>query len=98
MWPDASQTIELLDRAGQGDAEAVNGLLEHHRTALRRMIELRLDRRVQQRVDASDVVQEVLVEASRRLSEYLATRKLPFIFGCGRWLATGSSMPTGGIK
>jgi RNA polymerase sigma-70 factor (ECF subfamily) len=78
MWPDASQTIELLDRAGQGDAAAVNGLLERHRTALRRMIELRLDRQVKRRVDASDVVQDVLVEASRRLSEYLATRKLPF--------------------
>jgi RNA polymerase sigma-70 factor (ECF subfamily) len=78
MWPDASQTIELLDRAGQGDAAAVNGLLERHRTALRRMVELRLDRQVRRRVDASDVVQDVLVDASRRLSEYLATRKLPF--------------------
>ncbi len=78
MWPDASQTIELLDRAGQGDAAAVNGLLDRHRTALRRMIELRLDRQLQRRVDASDVVQDVLVEANRRLSEYLATRKLPF--------------------
>ncbi|HEX4147879.1 MAG TPA: sigma-70 family RNA polymerase sigma factor [Pirellulales bacterium] len=78
MWPDASQTIELLDRAGQGDAAAVNGLLDRHRTALRRMVELRLDRQVQRRVDASDVVQDVLVEANRRLSEYLATRKLPF--------------------
>jgi RNA polymerase sigma-70 factor (ECF subfamily) len=78
MWPDASQTIELLDRAGQGDAAAVNGLLERHRAALRRMVELRLDRQVQRRVDASDVVQDVLVDASRRLSEYLATRKLPF--------------------
>jgi hypothetical protein len=26
MWPDASQTIELLRRAGEGDAAAVNGL------------------------------------------------------------------------
>jgi RNA polymerase sigma-70 factor, ECF subfamily len=78
MWPDASQTIELLQRAGQGDAAAVNGLLERHRQALRRLVELRMDRGLQRRVDASDIVQEVLIEANRRLPEYLDQRKLPF--------------------
>jgi RNA polymerase sigma-70 factor (ECF subfamily) len=78
MWPDASQTIELLRRAGEGDAAAVNGLLERHRAALRRVVLLRLDRGLQRRVDASDIVQDVLIEANRRLDDYLAAPNLPF--------------------
>jgi RNA polymerase sigma-70 factor (ECF subfamily) len=78
MWPDSSQTQELLARARQGDAPAVNELLDRHREALRRMIDLRMDRVVQRRVDASDIVQDVLVEANRRLAEYLQNPVMPF--------------------
>jgi len=72
------QTLVLLDRVRKGDAEAVNGLLERHREAIRRMIDQRLDRVVQQRVDASDIVQDVLIEANRRLGDYLANPTMPF--------------------
>jgi len=78
MWPDSSQTQELLARAKQGDAPAVNELLDRHRQALRRMIDLRMDRVVQRRVDASDIVQDVLVDANRRLAEYLENPTMPF--------------------
>jgi RNA polymerase sigma-70 factor (ECF subfamily) len=78
MWPDSSQTQELLTRATAGDPEAVNALLDRYRDALRRMLGLRMDPALQRRVDASDVVQDVLVEANRRLAEYLAAPKLPF--------------------
>jgi RNA polymerase sigma-70 factor (ECF subfamily) len=43
------------------------------------MIDLRLDRKVRQRVDASDIVQEVLVDAHRRLDEYLQNPSMPFL-------------------
>lgn len=72
MWPDAPETQELLALARGGDAQAINQLLDRHRDALRRLVELRMDRALQRRVDASDVVQEVLVEANRRLRDYLA--------------------------
>lgn len=72
------QTLVLLDRVRKGDAEAVNGLLERHREAIRRMIDQRLDRVVQQRVDASDIVQDVLIEANRRLGDYLTNPTMPF--------------------
>ncbi len=72
------QTLVLLDRVRKGDADAVNGLLERHREAIRRMIDQRLDRVVQQRVDASDIVQDVLIEANRRLGDYLANPTMPF--------------------
>lgn len=37
-----------------------------------------MDRVVQRRVDASDIVQDVLVEANRRLGDYLANPTMPF--------------------
>ncbi len=78
MWPDSEKTQELLAGARQGDAVAVNQLLDRHRESLRRMIDLRMDRAVSQRVDASDIVQDVLVEANRRLQDYLANPQFPF--------------------
>lgn len=71
IWPSNDQTQSLLDAARRGDSEAVNQLLEEHRGPVRRLVELRLDRKVQQRIDVSDVVQDVLVEASGRLEKYL---------------------------
>jgi RNA polymerase sigma-70 factor (ECF subfamily) len=71
-------TEELLRRAGQGDRRARGALLERHRGRLRRMVALRLDPRLAARVDPSDVVQETLAEADRRLDSYLRERPLPF--------------------
>src|SRR5690606_13581310 len=56
LWPDNESTEQLLDAAREGDPSAVNHLLEQHRRPVRRLVEMRLDRRVQQRVDVSDVV------------------------------------------
>ncbi len=72
MWPEIPQTAELLQQAKAGDSQAVNQLLDRHRDALRRLVELRMDRALKRRVDASDIVQDVLVEANRRLQDYLA--------------------------
>jgi RNA polymerase sigma-70 factor (ECF subfamily) len=75
---DSQQTQELLARARSGDAEAAERLLAEHREPVRHMIGLRLDRAIARRVDASDVVQEVLLEASRRLQDYLRDPVMPF--------------------
>jgi RNA polymerase sigma-70 factor (ECF subfamily) len=71
-------TEELLRRAGRGDRPARGALLQRHRGRLRRMVALRLDPRLAARVDPSDVVQETLAEADRRLDAYLHERPLPF--------------------
>lgn len=71
VWPDGTQTAALIERAKEGNPQAVESLLDRHRDGLRRMIQLRLDQKIQRRVDVSDVVQEVLIEASRRLKDYL---------------------------
>jgi RNA polymerase sigma-70 factor (ECF subfamily) len=72
------ETQNLLDQARQGEAEAVERLLTAHREPLRRMIDLRLDPALAARVDASDVVQDVLLEAHRRLTDYLRNPIMPF--------------------
>lgn len=78
MWPDATNTQELLAGAKKGEPGAVDQLLAKHRDAVRRMIDLRLDPAIVQRLDASDVVQEVLIEANRRLKDYLKNPPMPF--------------------
>jgi RNA polymerase sigma-70 factor (ECF subfamily) len=70
--------LELLRRAGVGDRAGLERLLEKYRPRLRRMIKLRLDRRVQGRVDPSDVIQEAYLEVSRKLPEYLGDPSMPF--------------------
>ncbi|MDP1796689.1 MAG: sigma-70 family RNA polymerase sigma factor [Planctomycetaceae bacterium] len=78
VWPDPSAQQNLLVQAGQGDREAVNRLLELHRASLRRIVQMRLDRAIARRVDASDIVQDVLLEANDRLADYLADPRMPF--------------------
>ncbi|WP_254507512.1 sigma-70 family RNA polymerase sigma factor [Anatilimnocola floriformis] len=78
MWPQSEPTQELLAGAKQGDSAAVNNLMDRHRDSLRRMVQMRLDHKVQRRVDVSDVVQDVLVEANRRLQDYIANPVMPF--------------------
>jgi RNA polymerase sigma-70 factor, ECF subfamily len=75
---DSLQTGELLKQVQDGNPRAVDDLLARHREALRRMIALRLDHAVAARVDASDVTQDVMLEAARRLAEYVADPRLPF--------------------
>jgi len=78
MWPEADKTQTLLAGAAAGDDGAVNRLFDRHREALRKLVALRMDRQMAGRVDASDVVQDVLVEAAGRLRDYLADPKMPF--------------------
>jgi RNA polymerase sigma-70 factor, ECF subfamily len=78
MWPDAEETQNLLHRAQHVDPAAADELWQRYRPALRRMIGSRLDQAIARRVDASDVVQDVLIKASNRLGEYLQNPAMPF--------------------
>lgn len=78
LWPEPDPTANLLADAKRGDPDAVDQLLSRHRESLKRMIDMRLDKRVAQRVDVSDIVQEVMVEANRRLQIYLQNPAMPF--------------------
>jgi RNA polymerase sigma-70 factor (ECF subfamily) len=78
MTPSQPDTENLLRAVGEGHAEARGRLFARHRDRLRHMVAWRLDRRLAARVDPSDVVQEVLAEADRKLDHYLRDRPLPF--------------------
>ncbi len=63
-------TQELRRRIAAGSDSAVDTFLGRYRSRLRRMVELRMDPRVAARVDASDIVQDAITEAARRLPHY----------------------------
>ncbi len=71
-------TVELLHRAAAGDAQAVNELFARYRDRLRAMVRLRLNRRLQGRVDPSDVLQEAFLEISKHFAEYVRAPTMPF--------------------
>jgi len=77
MENNSADSANLIERARVGDREALNSLLDQYRDRLRRMVKMRLDTRLQARLDASDVVQEAYVEVTERLAEYLRDPKLP---------------------
>ena len=73
-----SDVQTVLERARAGDTSAVGVLFERNRGRLERMVSLRLDPRLRKRVDPGDVLQEVFLEATRRLEEYLRRPCMPF--------------------
>jgi RNA polymerase sigma-70 factor (ECF subfamily) len=69
---------ELLDAARNGDEPALAVLVERHRDRLERMVRLRMDRRLQGRVDPADVVQEAYLALRGKFPQYCADSRLPF--------------------
>ena len=65
--PDDSDA--LVEQAADGDSAALAELFRRHRKRLRQMVRLRLDRRLQGRVDPSDIIQETYIDAARKISE-----------------------------
>jgi RNA polymerase sigma-70 factor, ECF subfamily len=63
---------DLLCRIRAGDQTALATMFNRHRGRLEKMVRLRLDCRLQGRIDPSDVLQESFIDASRRLPEYAA--------------------------
>src|SRR5437764_4495631 len=78
MTEDSSEVGDLLRRAAGGDEAACAELFSRYRDRLKRMVHLRLSRRLQGRVDDSDVVQESFLDIARNLPEYVKDPKLPF--------------------
>jgi len=70
---DSQHDYDLGSRAKRELTE----LFERHRSRLRLMVHLRLDRRVQARVDGSDVLQEAFLEAAERYERYRSNPTMP---------------------
>jgi RNA polymerase sigma-70 factor (ECF subfamily) len=78
MSADTRTDEALLDAARNGDDGALAVLVERHRDRLERMVRLRMDRRLQGRVDAADVVQDAYLAVRGKFPQYCADSRLPF--------------------
>src|SRR5262249_4345023 len=76
--PDSAQTQALLEQVVQGTRQALGRLLQRYRPLLHAFIAARLDRRLWSRMDPSDVVQEVQLEVTRRIDDFLKRHPMPF--------------------
>jgi RNA polymerase sigma-70 factor (ECF subfamily) len=68
----------LIERAASGDAAALAELFGRYRKRLRAMVRLRMDRRLQGRLDPSDVLQEAYLDVVQQLPVYRARPDMPF--------------------
>lgn len=76
--PAIPEEDELLRRVRDGDADALATLFQGYRSKLLQMVRLRLDRRLQGRVDPSDVLQTVYIDVAKRIGGYLENPKAGF--------------------
>jgi RNA polymerase sigma-70 factor (ECF subfamily) len=78
MNRDRDRIDALVRRATRGEEGALAELFACYSGRLRQMIRLRLDRRLQGRVDPSDVLQEAYIDMAEKLQEYTDRAAIPF--------------------
>ena len=66
-----NQTDSALERLRDGDKQALAELFAQHRDRLFHIVHNRLDQRLNGRVDADDILQEVYLDASDRIEHYV---------------------------
>ena len=76
-----TETEQLIEQA-RGDAGTLGRLLEAHRDYLRLLAQAAIGRRLQGKVDASDVVQEAFLNAHRQFANFRGTAEAQF----AQWL------------
>ena len=77
MADDAPDLDELTRRLRAGDLDAVGEMFARCRDRLRKMVRLRLDRRLQARLDASDVLQEAFLDVQAKAATFATKPDLP---------------------
>ena len=77
MTENSSSINQLLQSSESDNQRELVELFEQNRQRLTQMVRLRMDRRLQGRVDAADVLQEAYIECAKRFGEYLANPSMP---------------------
>jgi RNA polymerase sigma-70 factor (ECF subfamily) len=72
----AGDEAPLVARLRAGDAAAAGEPFERCRERLKRMVRLRLDHRLQGRLDASDVLRDAFLDVRKKVPDF-GTRELP---------------------
>lgn len=78
MSPAEPSADPLLQAALGGDDQALGALFERHRARLERIVRMRLDRRLQRRVDPSDVVQETYLAVRKKFAQHYRPGEMDF--------------------
>ena len=68
---------ELVCRIRGGDQAALATMFDRHRGRLEKMVRIRLDGRLQGRIDPADVLQEAFVDASNRMLDFARNPDFP---------------------
>lgn len=79
-----THSADLLRMAQEGDGEALGALLAAYRHYLMLLARTQIGRRLQGKVDASDLVQEACLEAHRHIGQFRGTTQAEF----AAWLRT----------
>jgi RNA polymerase sigma-70 factor (ECF subfamily) len=76
--PDQEKLLERLQLGIAGDRNVLAELWDEYTLRLRKLVKLRMDRRLQGRIDPEDVLQESFVDFASRANEYVQDPSMPF--------------------
>jgi RNA polymerase sigma-70 factor (ECF subfamily) len=79
---------QMLHRAQAGDTEALGRLLEQYRDYLALLARLQINRRLQGKLDMSDLVQETFLKAHRKFGQFRGRTEQELVSWLRRILAT----------
>src|SRR4051812_42088320 len=84
---DSIDVATLVGRARSGDAAALGRIVELYTQYLTLLARLQIGKRLQGKVDPSDVVQDVFLEVHRQLSRFRGNSEAEFLAWLRRILA-----------
>lgn len=73
-----TESERWLQDVQRGNPRALAALLDHYRPQLRQMLAMRMNKRLTARVDPSDVIQEVFLDANRQITAYVENPRVDF--------------------
>ena len=65
-----TRSLDLVLRAQQGDQDALNRLVERYQARVLRIVRLRLGRRLREKVESGDILQETFISAVHALQNF----------------------------
>ena len=85
----------LLADAREGNQEALGRLLEMYRPYLKLLSRLEFNRRMQSRLDSSDLIQETALQAQRDINDFRGNTEKEFTSWLRRIMANVAAAPVG---
>jgi RNA polymerase sigma-70 factor (ECF subfamily) len=67
---DLTRTLELVRRAQAGDGESLERLLARYYDRVRRIVRLRLGKKLREKLESGDILQEVFLDAVNRFDRF----------------------------